>query len=118
MTEMTQQLAQASMLGGMQATLQNVERTAGETLAIVRGQEARINKVEANDGVQNTRLDAHDREFVGLRTELAGSRLTWPKLLAGFSWAASASAEARSCSPSRTTSACSTVSRRCCSRSG
>ncbi|HEY9438270.1 MAG TPA: hypothetical protein VIS29_06405 [Streptomyces sp.] len=85
MTEMTQQLAQASMLGGMQATLQNVERTAGETLAIVRGQEARINKVEANDGVQNTRLDAHDREFVGLRTELAGSRLTWPKLLAGFS---------------------------------
>ena len=85
MTEMTQQLAQASMLGGMQATLQNVERTAGETLAIVRGQEARINKVEANDGVQNTRLDAHDREFVGLRTELAGSRLTWPKLLAGLS---------------------------------
>lgn len=90
MPDMSQALAQAAMLGGMQSDIRSIAVTSSETLQIVRAQQGEISKLQTNDSRQDTRLDGHDREFSELRVLLSGisekldsKGLTWPKLLAG-----------------------------------
>jgi hypothetical protein len=89
-TEIAQAVAQATMLGGMQATMQGIERTGNETLQLIRAQQGEISKLQSSDSRQDTRLDGHDREFGEVRVllgsisdKLDSKGLTWPKLLAG-----------------------------------
>lgn len=88
--DVSQAMAQASMLGAMQATLGTVQATSQETLQLMREQGRQVTDLRTNDSKQDTRLDGHDREFGEVRALLAAidakldaKGLTWPKLLAG-----------------------------------